>query len=62
MPMYEFKCEKCGITYDKMGSDPGDVSMKECPDCKSSEHTHRVWHTVPVNYKGGGWTGKRYRS
>ena len=41
MPIYEYKCEKCGEKFDaRRGIDESDAELK-CPKC-GAEHPHRV--------------------
>lgn len=61
MPVYEYKCEKCGKKYDTMMSMSENAPDKlECPACKTDEHSHRVFVKTPVKFKGRGWAGKNY--
>jgi putative FmdB family regulatory protein len=36
MPIYEYKCKKCGKLFEELVSRAGDKNMP-CPECKSSE-------------------------
>lgn len=57
MPVYEFRCKKCGITYDKIApsNESGSPETMECPDCHSSESVQRIFGKVPVKFKGPGY-------
>ena len=34
MPMYDFKCNSCGVKFDKLVSISSIEQGVECPDCK----------------------------
>lgn len=60
MPVYDYKCEKCGKAYDTMLSMNENAPDKlECPTCKTDEHSHRVFVKVPVKFNITG-VQKRY--
>ena len=53
MPIYEYTCQKCGHTFEKMlsfGAKP-----PKCPKC-SSTRTRKLISTPAVHFKGGGFT------
>ena len=37
MPIYEFRCEKCGSPFDELVSSASAVSMVRCPKCGSEK-------------------------
>lgn len=50
MPLYNYKCSKCGHTMEKFQHRPGDVLEVVCEECESTECEkqlpfahHRVW-------------------
>lgn len=52
MPTYEYKCDECGIHFDRFqhfSEDP----LKTCPECGGS--VHRVIHPVGIVFKGKGF-------
>ena len=52
MPLYEYKCKKCGHQFEKIQKYP-DRMVKKCPDCGG-----RVEQTITapaVQFKGTGW-------
>ncbi|HUO27291.1 MAG TPA: zinc ribbon domain-containing protein [Candidatus Aquilonibacter sp.] len=52
MPLYEFKCKKCGHTFEKIQkfSDP---KPKKCPECGGP--VEQVISAPAVQFKGSGW-------
>lgn len=44
MPMYEFKCKKCGTEYEELADydETGKYPKIRCPDCKSKAKTKLV--------------------
>ena len=51
MPIYEYLCEK-GHTFEKRQSFSAEP-ISICPEC--SAKAKRVFHAVPVMFKGSGW-------
>ena len=52
MPTYEYKCEECGIVFDRFqhfSEDP----LKTCPECEGP--VHRIIHPVGIIFKGKGF-------
>ena len=52
MPLYEYKCKKCGHQFEKIQK-YSDRMVKKCPDCGG-----RVKQTITapaVQFKGTGW-------
>jgi putative FmdB family regulatory protein len=37
MPIYEYRCEKCGHTFDKFVRSMSSVVEVECPECHSTD-------------------------
>lgn len=53
MPIYDYKCEDCGYTFEarqRMTDDP----LTECPSCDEGE-VRRVVNAVGVVFKGSGF-------
>lgn len=52
MPTYQYKCETCGIEFDRKQHFT-DEPLKVCPECNG--HVHRVIHPVGILFKGPGF-------
>lgn len=52
MPIYEYKCLKCGHQFEKM-QNISDDSVKRCEKC--GEQVTRLFHPVAVHFKGSGF-------
>ena len=52
MPLYEYKCKKCGHRFEKIQkfSDP---PVKKCPECGG--RVEQVLSAPAVQFKGAGW-------
>ena len=52
MPIYEYKCKKCGHRFEKIQkfSDP---HVKKCPECGGA--IEQVISAPAVQFKGSGW-------
>lgn len=58
MPIYEYKCEKCGLNFElmqKIGEDNG-VNCTQCGGC-----TRRIFSSVPFIFGGTRWVGEKGR-
>lgn len=56
MPIYEYKCNKCGHTFDafqRLGSDGSDL---ECPKCGTAK-PQKLFSAFASSGGGGGYTG-----
>ena len=52
MPIYEYRCDQCGDSFEvmqKMSEDP----IVECEKCGGS--LHKVLHPVAIHFKGSGF-------
>ena len=61
MPLYEYKCEKCG-TFDKIQKF-SDNPLTECPHCLEKGLKSKVERLISesaFHLKGGGWYGDLY--
>ncbi|WP_238455530.1 FmdB family zinc ribbon protein [Desulfolucanica intricata] len=61
MPIYEFRCLKCGELFEKLFINPKEEVKLECPKCKSDSFERVISKT---NYqmgtgKSGGKTGTK---
>ena len=52
MPTYEYKCEECGIVFDRF-QHFSEEPLKICPECNGP--VHRVIHPVGIVFKGKGF-------
>jgi putative FmdB family regulatory protein len=52
MPLYEYKCKKCGHRFERIQkfSDP---QIKKCPECGG--RVEQVLSAPAVQFKGSGW-------
>jgi putative FmdB family regulatory protein len=52
MPLYEYKCKKCGHRFEKIQkfSDP---PLKKCPGCGGA--VEQLLSAPAVQFKGSGW-------
>ena len=52
MPLHEYRCKKCGHTFEKIQkfSDPPE---KKCPKCKGS--LEQLLSSPAIQFKGTGW-------
>jgi len=57
MPIYEYRCRKCGHTLEKIQK-VGDPLLTECPSCRGP--LEKLISTVAVQFKGGGWYADGY--
>ncbi|HEX5044086.1 MAG TPA: zinc ribbon domain-containing protein [Candidatus Polarisedimenticolaceae bacterium] len=57
MPIYEYRCRKCGHTLEKIQK-VGDPLLVECPACQGP--LEKLISTVAVQFKGGGWYADGY--
>ena len=52
MPLYEYRCQKCGEEYEKReGFDA--PARQRCPTCRGA--ALRVFHAPPIVFKGSGF-------
>jgi len=52
MPLYEYRCEDCGVRFERrqhINDDPVQV----CPECGGA--VHRLIHPVGIIFKGSGF-------
>lgn len=60
MPVYTYRCENCGIQFDKRQSFSDDP-MTVCPECEM-ETLHKVYQPVGIVFKGKGFYSTDHRS
>jgi putative FmdB family regulatory protein len=56
MPIYEYKCAKCGVVEVMQGIK--DAPLKKCPNCKSK--VERMISSTSFVLKGTGWYATDY--
>lgn len=52
MPTYEYKCEECGIVFERF-QHFSEEPLTTCPECHGS--VRRIIHSVRVIFKGSGF-------
>lgn len=60
MPIYTYRCENCGIQFDKR-QHFSDEPLKICPECGKSE-LRKVYQPVGIVFKGSGFYATDHRS
>ena len=53
MPIYEYQCQSCGHTLEKLQR-MNDERLKDCPHCGKAE-LHRLVSAAGFRLKGAGW-------
>ena len=53
MPIYEYQCQSCGHTLEKLQR-MNDDRLKDCPECGKAE-LHRLVSAAAFRLKGAGW-------
>ena len=61
MPLYEYTCERCGASVEKLQS-RGAAPPQECPSCGAQGTLHRGISKTSFHLKGGGWYVTDYTS
>jgi putative FmdB family regulatory protein len=52
LPLYEYKCEKCGHRFEKIEKHSAS-EIKKCPKCGA--HAPRQISAAGIQFKGSGW-------
>ena len=52
MPLYEYKCDKCGHRFEKIEKHSAS-EIKKCPKCGA--HAPRQVSAAGIQFKGSGW-------
>jgi putative FmdB family regulatory protein len=52
MPLYEYRCEKCGFRLERIER-PSAAKNGSCPECGGV--THRLIGVPALQFKGSGW-------
>lgn len=61
MPIYEYKCAKCGNELEVMQK-VSDPAPAECPQCHEQHSLERLMSRTSFQLKGGGWYADLYGS
>ena len=61
MPIYEYKCSKCGKELEVMHK-VSESAPAECPECKAQGTLERQVSRTSFQLKGGGWYSDLYGS
>ncbi len=61
MPLYEYTCERCGASVEKLQS-RGAAPPAVCPSCGAEGTLHRGISKTSFHLKGGGWYVTDYTS
>ncbi len=57
MPIYEYQCEKCGLSFEAMQA-MSDDALTECIECGGP--VHRVLFAPAIHFKGSGFHNTDY--
>jgi len=60
MPIYEYRCEKCGKT-NEFFQKPSDPPMMTCPEC-GADSLKKLISSTSFQLKGSGWYATDYKS
>ena len=60
MPIYTYRCESCGVQFERHQSFK-DEPLKRCPEC-SKNSLRKVITPAGVIFKGGGWYATDHKS
>ena len=52
MPLYEYKCPKCGAVFEVLQK-LSDSPIKKCISC--GEEVHKIMSSPAIQFKGTGW-------
>jgi putative FmdB family regulatory protein len=60
MPVYTYRCENCGVQFDRMQKFT-EEPLKRCPECGKST-LRKVYTPVGIVFKGSGFYATDHRS
>ena len=60
MPIYTYKCENCGIQFERQQSF-SDQPLKNCPEC-NKKSLRKVYTPVGIVFKGSGFYATDHHS
>jgi len=61
MPTYDYRCKKCGHTWEQFQSIKAEA-IKKCPDCKKNQAERVIGPGAAILFKGSGFYLTDYRS
>lgn len=61
MPIYEYRCQKCGKELEVMHK-VSDPAPAVCPECKAEGSLEKLVSRTSFQLKGGGWYSDLYSS
>ena len=59
MPIYEYGCEVCGHTFERLQK-VSDDPIKDCPECGKRGAVKKLVSRTSFVLKGGGWYKDHY--
>ncbi len=60
MPIYTYRCENCGVQFDRQQKF-SDAPLTRCPEC-SKKSLRKVFQPVGIVFKGSGFYATDHRS
>lgn len=60
MPVYSYRCDNCGVQFEKKQSF-SDPVLKVCPEC-GKKALHKIYTPVGIVFKGSGFYATDHRS
>jgi putative FmdB family regulatory protein len=60
MPVYTYRCESCGVQFERQQSF-SDVPLKTCPECRKKS-LKKVMTPVGIVFKGSGFYATDHKS
>ena len=60
MPIYTYRCESCGVQFERQQSF-NDEPLKRCPECNKNS-LRKVLTTPGIVFKGSGWYATDHKS
>jgi putative FmdB family regulatory protein len=60
MPIYTYRCENCGVQFERQQKFT-DQPLTRCPEC-SKKSLHKVYTPVGIIFKGSGFYATDHRS
>jgi len=60
MPIYTYRCESCGVQFERQQSF-NDTPLKTCPECRKKSHK-KVMTPVRIVFKGSGFYSTDHKS
>ena len=60
MPTYAYRCESCGVQFEKVQKF-NDKPLTRCPECRKGA-VKRIFQPAAIVFKGSGWYATDHRS